>query len=692
MARNNAVRKHVAMGVILLVQFGLVADLRAGETITLRPSLSSAATRSLSFPPDQRMGNLNLQPESGSSWDPRGVRLPGEWEYFGVAQGDVCVPRDRNIQLMIRLALSPQESARLRGQNLRKYQVFEAGRTRKDPQDLSGLSRLDPNGVYWLAIDSLTGVADADKRVLEPIRNLTGLRILTLYDTGVTDKGMEYLRSLRSLKALELAESSVTSQGLTVLLDLPALEHLDFQKYEVTDAALKQVALHPNLRWLKIATGKIWGPGLAELAKMPRLERLCLMGETGLTDQHVRHLEGLTHLKSLTLWGSACNSLTDASLASIGKLKELEELYFIMTGPRFTAAGMAHLKGLTNLTKVDFAQTWASLEGVRSGDALARRLAADHPNLESIQGISFLSAEGMKTLTAFRNLKCLAVGLKGRNQGYYGPTGMSYLAGLGSLEEFLISTDGGLSDADLACLEPLSRLRDLNVSCSSMTTMTDRGLGSIAKLHQLERLSLGHPSMTRGALNQLNNLSNLQFLSVGTGGRASSKHTSDELTLDLSGLKNLKDLHLGWLPLQDSDLAFLEHLPLLDHLFIDMETNSLTGASLRHLKNLPELNYVSVGGLSGCTGEDLAHLNGLPKLRSLHLTGDITNAALASLTGPASIESINIYTDQPIQKQTVAELTKSHPVIEYIRIEGVPKAPTRPIAAPRRPRGSQPRR
>jgi hypothetical protein len=651
----------------------------------------AAATKTLSFPSDQRLGNLNLEPELGQTLEPKAVRLCAGWDYFSVAQGDVRVPRDRNVQLTIRLALAPQESAKLRVQNPRKYQVFEAGRTRQDPQDLAGLSRLDPNGVYWLSIDSLTGVADADKRVLEPIRRLTGLRILTLYDTGVTDKGMEHLRSLRSLRALELAESSITSRGLAVLTDLPALEYLGFDK-EVTDASLKQVAQHSSLRWLRIPMGRVWGPGLTELAKMPRLERLCLVGETGLTDQHIRYLEGLTHLKSLTLWGSGCNSLTDASLASIGKLKELEELYFIMTSPRLTLAGVAQMRGLTNLKQVDFAQAWASPEGARSGDALARQLVADHPNLESIRGISFLSAEGMKTLTSCRNLKCLAVGLKDRNLGYSGPTGMSHLAALGSLKELLISTGSALSEADLACLEPLVYLRDLNISCSSMTTMTDRGLGSIAKLHQLERLSLGHASMTRGALNQLNSLSNLQFLSVGTGGRASSRHTSDELTLDLSGLKNLKDLHLGWLPLQNSDLVFLEHLPLLEQVFIDMETNSLTGASLRHLKNHSDLNYLHLSGLSDCTGEDLAQLNGLSKLRSLHLTGDITNTALASLTGPASIESINIYTDQPIQKQTVTDLTKSHPVIEYIRIEGLPKASTRPIPTPRRTGIGQPRR
>jgi hypothetical protein len=42
-----------------------------------------------------------------------------------------------------------------------------------------------------------------------------------------------------------------------------------------------------------------------------------------LSDQHIRHLEGLTHLKSLTLWAPT-TSLTDASLVSISKLAGLE--------------------------------------------------------------------------------------------------------------------------------------------------------------------------------------------------------------------------------------------------------------------------------------------------------------------------------------------------------------------------------
>ena len=686
--KDMPIRKRVSVGAIVLVTWGLVTGLQADEINLLTPNLPPAATRVLSFPSGQCTGNLYLEPESGPGWNPEHVGLLGEWEYLSAAQGDVRVPEDRNIKLWVRLALSPRESAKLLAQNPQAHQLTIADRTRKDPDDLSGLSELDPNDLCWLSVSTEMYLRTrADPRIFEPIRHLTGLQILSLHTTGITDEGLEHLRSLRSLRGLELWQASISNRGLAVLKDLPALEYLELNT-GVTDAGLKQIAQLSNLRWLNIVDGNIWGPGLAELAKLPRLERLCIIqSRSPLFDRHIKYIEGLTQLKGLTLWASGCDTLTDASLASIAKLENLEGMHFIRTSPKFTPAGVARLKGLKNLKKVAFAQIWAGTEGSKDGDEVVRQLAANLPNLESIKGISYLSAEGMKTLVAFRNLKCLQVGLKNHILGYDGPTGVSHLAGLDSLEELHIYNQDSLSEADLACLEPLGRLKKLHVWSKHLT---DRGVASIGKLKQLESLTV-FSSVTRSALNQLNGLSRLHHLQVVVRPRRNAAKTdpADELMLDLSGLKKMKDLTLSGLSLQDSDLAFLKHLPLLE--IFNIDTNSLSGAFLRHLREMPELNRLRVSGLSGCTDEDLAHLNGLPKLRSLHLSGDITNTALASLTGPLSLESITVETDEPIRKQTVTNLTKSHPVIEYIHIHELPKVQTRPASTPKRTRVSQPR-
>jgi hypothetical protein len=417
------------------------------------------------------------------------------------------------------------------------------------------------------------------------------------------------------------------------------------------------------------------------------LERLCIWGTSPISDRHIKYLEGLTQLESLTLWGGACSRLTDASLASIGRLKNLEELYFIRVGPIFTVGGVAHLKNLKNLRKVDFAQAWVGPEGADHGDDVVQQLTA-LPNLESIRGISYLSAEGIKTLTACRNLKCLGISLKDRRQGYYGPTGVSYLASLVSLEELHLTGDEALSDADLACLEPFTRLRELFISGQNVT---ERGMASIGKLNQLEKLTIFCP-VTRDALNQLNGLANLQHLQVNAHPRGNSSvaSRSGELMLDLSGLKKMRDMNLTALPLRDSDLAFLKNMPVVERLMIQ-SNSTLTGESLRHLEGLPKLNRLFVSRLSECTGDDLAHLNNLPILRSLRLTGDITDSALGSLTGPLSLESIRVETDEPISRQTRTELERSHPVLEYIHINELPKSPTRPPRQPERQRAGRPR-
>ena len=551
----------------MLVLFGLVAGLRAEKITLLRPRQPPGATKVLSFPSGQCMGNLYLEPESGTDWDPKRVCLSGKCEYLRPAQGDVHVPEDRNIKLWVRLAPSPRESAKLLAQNPQTHQLTIADRIRKEPDDLTGLSELGPNDLFWLSVGSEIYLrTGADPRIFEPISRLTGLRILTLFTTGITDEGLEHLRPLRSLRGLELMQTSISNRGLAVLMDLPALEYL--QLMGVTDAGLKQVAQLSNLRWLSILDVKMWGPGLAELAKLPHLERLCIQGSSPISDQHIKYLEGLTQLKGLTLWGIA-DRLTDVSLASIGKLKNLEGLHFIRTSPKFTTTGAAHLKELKNLKKVDFAQAWFSTEGTNGGDQVIRHLAA-LPNLESITGIRYVSAEGMKTLARFRNLKCLHVALKDRRQGYYGPTGLSHLAGLGSLEDLSISSGDALSDADLASLETLGRLKKLHVGNRHLT---DRNMASFGKLKQLESLSFwafsgaGVSKISKSGLNQLNGLTNLRFLQVNTWGNAAKTDPADEPMLDLSGLKKMKDLYLSGPPLQDSDLAFVKHMSLIENLF-----------------------------------------------------------------------------------------------------------------------------
>ncbi|MEJ2703055.1 MAG: hypothetical protein P8Z79_11500 [Sedimentisphaerales bacterium] len=650
---------------------------------------ADAATRTLHFPQDQCMGTLRVEdPCLGTSYlelgrnlslpyglDPKRVALGGDWDSVGPAQGDVVAPSGRNIELAVMLRLRREDSAKIAGLPPLQYKLLSAERYRVDPDDLSGLSRLGPDDLYKLRVSTLIPTADADRRVLEPISHLTGLQILCLHGTGLTDKGIELLKGLRSLRALELDEERIGADGLAVLKALPNLEYLDCWM-QPTDAGLKHFGQLPNLRWVRIRTGRMFGPGLAELANCPRLERLCIWGTNPISDRHVKCLEGLTQLKSLTLWG-VCDSLTDASLVSISRLENLEELHFILAMPKFTAAGQAYLTQLKHLRKLDLSMAPIS-------DA---RYLTELPQLESATPVVF-TAYNMKTLSGAAHLKSLGVTLPSPPNGAIDdPLAASYLGKLNSLEElnFCGSVAGRfVTDEEVACLESLPRLKELHVASIHLT---DRSLASISKLKRLESLSFSAfdgEEISRDAIGQLSGLANLRTLDVkvypGTDDQA------DEAALDFSTLTDLNTLTLSGCSLRDADLASLAGLTRLEWLVLD---GNFTEVGLWHLRNLPQVKMLDIRGISFTSGEHLDELGGMTKLGDLHLHGRITDAALSRLSGLPFLWSLSVKTDEPIRPETVAHLKESLPAIEYIHVDK-PRRPIKPQAVrpSRRPRRS----
>jgi internalin A len=683
---NTTRHSRMIAHVIGLIIWGPIGSLWAEQAPSSIEKLAPAVTKVLHFPKDQCLGVLHVEDRSRGSeyvqhhfdpslpWglDPQLLDLHTAWQSVGTARGDVTAPADRDIALRVMLKPKPSE---LVHPNLRDRRFT-------DPEDLSALSGLEPTDLGMLFVYSLGERTYADERVVKPLSRLTGLKMLRLCRTGVTDKGMEYLRSLHSLRSLELTEARVSDAGLAVLKDLPTLEYLDF--YTATgDAGLKYLGQSSNLRWVRIRMGRIGGPGLAELASLPRLERLCLWGDSGLTDRHLKYLEGLTHLKSLTLWGTDDPPLTDASLASIGKLTRLEELYFIRIATTFTSAGVARLKGLKNLKKVELGPSGLDEAGMRHLAAL--------PNLVAVNGNVPLTGTTAKTIGSLRNLQSLDIGLENRTA----PGAVPSLFALTSLEELRFvgaRVGASLSDENLAGLESLSHLKSLLIGSQDVT---DRSMMSIGKLERLESLDLW-ANVTRRGLNQLSGLTHLRTLAVSplpdpSGG-------VDEVPLKLSALTDLRTLCLHNLSLHDEDLASLADMRHLEWLVLD---GSFTEDGLRYLGDLPELKLLDVTGVTCSNGEGLARLGGLKKLEDLTLRGRITDAALAQLAVLPSLWSLRIVTDESIRPETVAHLKQTLPVIEYIhidkltlgdppRIQSSPGQPRR--APPDRPRANPPLR
>jgi Leucine-rich repeat (LRR) protein len=381
------------------------------------------------------------------------------------------------------------------------------------------------------------------------------------------------------------------------------------------------------------------------------------LATTGLTDRHIRYLKGLTHLKSLTFWGSA-DKLTDASLASIAELKNLEELYFVMTGPKFTGGGFAHLKRFKHLRKLDLGFTQIS-------DA---RYLMELPQLEFAKPVT-LTVENMKALGSLRHLKSLGITLPSPPSGSIDdPAAASYLGALSSLQEFSFcgSAPGRyVSDEEVACLESLGRLKKLHVGGSKH--LTDRSLTSISKLDQLEFLDFSvfdNEGVSKGGLKQLSGLTNLHTLDVKVHPVVTGP--ANGVTLDFSTLTNLNTLTLSGMSLQDADVASLAGLRHLEWLTLE---GTFTEGGLRFLRNLSNLKHLSIGDLSCTEGDHLDHLGRLVKLNDLTLRGRITDAALRRLAGLPSLWSLRVVTDEPIWPKTVTHLKQNLPAIEYIHID-----------------------
>lgn len=623
-------------------------------------------TKVLHFPLGQYMGSLSVEdPCLGSEYfelgrdlsfpfgfDPKCVRLAGDWDFVGQAQGDVVVPADRNVQLVVVLRPAKTDAARL--PELSRH--FLQDRVTVDPEDLSGLSRLAPDDLYRLRVSSMVRSKDVDQRILEPISRLTGLEVLCLSQTGVTDKQMHRLKPLQSLRALEFRqEFSLRNAGLAVLKDLPALEYLDLDT-ATTDVGFKHLGQLQNLRWLRLRTGRTWGPGLAELAHAPRLERLCLWGTTGISDRQVSYLEGLTRLKSLTLWGTSY-PLTDATLASIGKLTSLEELYFIRIATKFTDAGLAHLKNLRHLRKVE------GLGAPKIGAEGLRHLA-ELPKLEFINDVE-LSTEAISVLPSFRNLKALHfVGMMPPKGAPVPLVDISGLANLTGLEDLSLAGDRW-APKDLVVLKSWKELRRLRV----MDDVTDENLATIGTLKNLEHLNVSGDGITKRGLNQLQGLTKLETLGVKVFSMTGPQ--IDETPLALSSLENLKTFSVSGVSLEDADLASLSGMRHLE--WLTLQGGTFTEAGLRHLKDLSALQILTLTNFDSSTGVGLAWLADLESLRDLKLQGRVTDASLAHLGDLPAVWSLWIVTDELIRPETVTRLRDRLPALQHIHVVEPPR-------------------
>lgn len=160
-------------------------------------------------------------------------------------------------------------------------------------------------------------------------------------DESIDDSLMPYLARFSKLQSLDLDwPHRVTGSGLGHIRDLTKLEVLKLSGMPLKDSDLSHFSNLNRLRILEI--GIVGEP------------------DTGIGDEGLRHLAGLSNLEELELYGHS--HISDAGLAHLAGLTKLKWLN--LDGSRVTDAGLVHLRGLTNLTRLYLSGTKVTDEGM----------------------------------------------------------------------------------------------------------------------------------------------------------------------------------------------------------------------------------------------------------------------------------------------------------------------------------------
>ena len=290
-----------------------------------------------------------------------------------------------------------------------------------------------PQETFTISLIMLGLNRRVDAAGLENLRGLTGLRVLTLYSTAVTDAALETVRGLTGLERLQLDGTPVTDRGMACLEGLTRLEVLHVNATQVTDAGLVHFKGLAGLRELWLQNTAVGDAGLAQLSGLAKLETLWLQN-TQVTDAglvHLKALKGLQHLSltdtRVTASGVAdlraalpgcvvtanpgSQDATDADRQSGPEVAEAAAAASDALDARYAEA-LAPVEAL--VTGWDFQQAEAALGKIKLADeALAARLAARR---EDVRRLAELKERMIgKINTAQPPLEKIALRIRGVN-------------------------------------------------------------------------------------------------------------------------------------------------------------------------------------------------------------------------------------------------------------------------------------
>lgn len=377
------------------------------------------------------------------------------------------------------------------------------------------------------------------------------------------------------------------------------------EQYDVEDLSDRDLqALTENDRRLLKRVGIRYGVSDEGLAWLRGATELCSLayenfsiGDRGL--ENLGQLKGLNRLYIRLDDKGRDGSFSTSGIKRLGQLSCLRELQ--LTGFGFTDLDIKELSPLLQLRKL-------TISSPRLSDA-ALQYVANLPNLEELEFTAGeLRGSGLAYLSNHHSLKKLTLDAR-----RYDGQGLSNLAELRSLRILSLPGFATISDTTSAELSPLTQLTHLSFRGTGATSCTDETLVSVAKLHDLESLSVGNCRITDQGVAHLSDFNHLrelilagEFVSLTDSGMKSISSLKDlrKLLLDSDknefsdvGIQQLGRLkHLDWLALRsnritDKGVKSLVERGTLRHL--NIEGNKLTDAGRRMASAINRREYTS---------------------------------------------------------------------------------------------------
>jgi hypothetical protein len=427
---------------------------------------------------------------------------------------------------------------------------------------------------------------------LAHIGQLTHLERLYLARTLVTDSGMRHLAGLTKLRRLSLWGTRLSDEGVQHLAPLKQLEALDIHETKCSQACLKHLAPAKRMKRLRVGF-PLDDRGIAELV------RLTEEAGDSLRCHHVT-AEGLSELSRLqgisTLWleETTLSAAEAQALVGITGLRALDA-----RAGRIDRPALAALRDCRSLKEVHLIEM-----GIPIGDVLAEYGPA---------------ATEISLHTGVVDLRCPAVPLRLVAQSSKAPFDVSALssaAGLRWLHFNEAEYHGPPVD-----FRRLAKLNEL----VWIPPLADAQLRQLGELSELNCLVLRlRPGLSPAALGPLAALGNLQRLTL------YRCHLTDEHLSFLQHLTSLRELALGENPLKGACLAHLRELTQLQQLSL-LECTQLDEANLKHLREVTSLTHLTLQ-YTPVTDNGLKWLHGMPNLRGVTLLRSrVTNGGKAAL-------------------------------------------------------------